>query len=168
MKKYIIPAIFIIIAIGSLFLFNKIIELDKKNKQKNHIESFEYLTLEEEKSTFNLNNTQNTLFIYFNSECEFCQIKARDILENKELIKEYELFFISDEEIDEIIKFSKDWKLDNLENIHFLKDANHSFKDQFNIKSIPSVIFYTKNDVDFYKGSYSIKYILNETNEKNH
>lgn len=167
MKKYIIITICIIIVGSSLLLLKKIIEVDKHNEQKSHVESFRYLTLEEKNETFNLNNIQNTLFIYFNSKCEYCQIKARDILENKDLIKKYELFFISDEEVNEITKFSKEWKLDNEKNIHFLKDVNHSFKNQFNIKYIPSIVFYNINNVVFYKGSYSIKYILNEAYKKN-
>lgn len=167
MKKYFI-FVFSIIVVGScLLLLKNILELDKQNEQKKHVESFEYFTLENKKLTFNLNNTQNTLFIYFNSECEFCQMKAKDIFENKEIITNYELFFISEEDIHDITKFSMKWKLNNIENIHFLKDSNSSFKKKFNIKTIPSVIFYSKNSVDFYKGSYSIKYILNEANKKN-
>lgn len=167
MKKYIIIIICLIIGSGSFFLLKKTIELDKQNKQKSHVENFEYFTLEDKKLNFNLNNTQNTIFIYFNSECEYCQMKAKEISKNRNLIKDYDLFFISEEEIDDIIIFSKKWKLNNVENIHFLKDNNHSFKNKFNIKTIPSVVFYGKNNVDFYKGSYSIKYILNEAYKKN-
>jgi thiol-disulfide isomerase/thioredoxin len=62
--------------------------------------------------------TGKVLVICFNPDCDHCQREAKLISGNKEMLKDYEVYFISPETMEMIVQFSKDYNLIE-PNIHF-------------------------------------------------
>ena len=97
-----------------------------------------------------LKNTQ-TLFIYFNSECEFCNEEAEMIKQNIDRFSTFQLIFVSIENPNKIKEFAIKHKLINYDKINFLSDPNVSFAPTFDVKSLPCLVLYDKNQHLFEK-----------------
>lgn len=102
------------------------------------------------------------VFVYFNSDCDYCKSEATKIEERLEDFKEAQLVFISFEEQDSIIAFAKEYKLYNKENIVFLEDKKGDFSQIFDVNSIPYIVVYNKNKsfLQKFKGATKIDSIL--------
>ncbi len=146
--------IILIVAIGVFGLltylgFNVILKAKEKNKISKRLEiipEFQFLTLEKKPFTkANLKLNLNTIFIYFNSECVFCQSEAQSISDNLDSFKIMQLIFVSTESIVTIKQFSERYNLNNKQNITFLYDNNDSFSNIFYATSIPYVLIYDQN-----------------------
>lgn len=164
-------SILIIVLIGVFGLlsylgFKVITKAKEKNniaKQLEKIPDFELLTLEQKPSTkANLKSNTNTIFIYFNSECDFCQHEAKSISDNLDNFKNLQFIFVSTEPIADIQQFSKQYNLDNEQNITFLYDNLDTFSSQFDATSIPYVIIYDQNQklIKKHKGQLNANGIL--------
>ena len=86
-----------------------------------------------------------TLFIYFNTECEFCNEETKMIKENIEKFANVQLIFISFEKPDVIKGFAFKYQLNNYPNVHFLADTKITFATTFDVKSLPCLVLYDKN-----------------------
>lgn len=93
----------------------------------------------------NLKKDIPTLFIYFNSECEFCNEETQMIKENMVELKNFQLVFISFEKSDLIKEFATKHQLTTYDNIHFLSDTKVTFATTFDVKSLPCLVLYDKN-----------------------
>jgi peroxiredoxin len=93
----------------------------------------------------NLIKNTPTLFVYFNSECEFCNDEAEMIKENIEKFKKFQLVFISIEKPELIKPFAVKHKLNHYDKINFLSDTQVSFAPAFDVRGVPSIIIYDKN-----------------------
>lgn len=127
------------------------------------IPNFSFKTIEN--TDFTQNNISNNLpklFIYFNSECEFCNAEAGKIQENLERLKNVQLLFISHEEINGIINFAKKHQLENKPNIIFLSDSKLEFSELFDAKTLPFMLLYSKENklIKKFKGITNPKKIL--------
>lgn len=102
------------------------------------------------------------VFVYFNSNCDYCQSEATKIEEHLEDFKEVQFVFVSFEKQDSIIAFAKEYKLYNKENIVFLEDKKGAFSQIFDINSIPYIVLYdaNKNFMQKFKGATKIDDIL--------
>ncbi|MFY8069659.1 MAG: TlpA family protein disulfide reductase [Flavobacterium sp.] len=96
-------------------------------------------------SNQNLKKDTPTLFIYFNSECEFCNEEAQMIKENITKFKHVQLVFISFEKQELIKAFAAKYQLTTYDNITFLSDTKVSFATTFDVKSLPCLVLYDKN-----------------------
>jgi len=96
-------------------------------------------------SNQNLKKDTPTLFVYFNSECEFCNEEAQMIKENITKFKHVQLVFISFEKQDLIKAFAAKHQLSTYDNITFLSDTKISFATTFDVKSLPCLVLYDKN-----------------------
>lgn len=168
MKK---KTILIIVVIGVFSLlsylgYNVISKFKEKNqiaKQLEVIPEFEFLTLEQKQFTkANLNRNTNTIFIYFNSECDFCQHEAQSINDNLEKFKNVQFIFVSAEPIEIIKKFAEQYNLNNQPNITFLYDNLDTFSSRFDANSIPYILIYNKSQklIKKNKGQLNAKGIL--------
>lgn len=173
MKK--ILKIIIPILIISLLTFMGYKVVSKINHKKQVAENikkmpaFSYLTLENKIFTNeNLEEGKPTLFIYFNSECDFCNHEAEMVKENIEQLKEIEVVFISYEPIEKIKPFATKFKLLNHANIYFLSDSKISFATTFDVKSMPCLVFYDKDNnlIEKIKGQVKIETVLNKLSAK--
>lgn len=114
-----------------------------------------------------LKQNEATVFIYFNSECDFCQHEAQSISENLNDFKDIQLLFVSIEPIATIKEFAKEYKLINQNNITFLYDNTNTFATQFDANSIPYLLIYNKNQelIKKHKGQLNASGILKILNQ---
>lgn len=132
-----------------------------------NIPVFTFLTLENKAFTENnLPKNKVKLFVYFNSECEYCQSEATQISENLEQFKDTQLIFVSFEPIPNIKQFASDFNLLNKENVIFLQDKKIEFAKIFDAKSIPFMLLYSKEDqlIQKFKGVTKIDNIIKHLN----
>ena len=125
--------------------------------------AFSYLTLENKIfANENLEKGKPTLFIYFNSECDFCNHEAELVKENIEQLKDIQVVFISYEPIEKIKQFAAKFKLLHHDNIYFLSDSKIAFASTFDVKSLPCLVLYDKdkNLIEKIKGQVKIETVL--------
>ncbi|SHG10519.1 AhpC/TSA family protein [Flavobacterium segetis] len=122
MKKYL--KIFIPLVFLSLLSFMGYKIVTKINHQKEvaanikTIPAFKYQNLNGESfSNKNLKMDTPTLFIYFNSECEYCNEEAQMIKEHINAFNPFQLVFVSFEQPTKIASFAKKHNLLNYDNI---------------------------------------------------
>lgn len=110
----------------------------------------------------NISSTLPKLFVYFNSECDFCQGEAKQIKDNIEQLKNVQLLFVSFEDSKGIKTFAEKHHLVNYENIIFLEDEELQFSELFDAKSIPFMVLYSQNNqlIQKFKGATKIEKII--------
>ncbi|AJR02833.1 peroxiredoxin family protein [Siansivirga zeaxanthinifaciens] len=146
--------------------YNIISKAKEKNqiaKQLEIIPELDLLTLAQKTFTkANLRPNTNTIFIYFNSECDFCQHEAQSISDNVDSFKNVQFIFVSTEPIEIIKRFAEQYKLNNQQNITFLYDSLSTFSSRFDANSIPYILIYNKNQklIKKHKGQLNAKGIL--------
>ncbi|NJM80541.1 MAG: peroxiredoxin family protein [Flavobacterium sp.] len=167
MKKILKTGISILIL--SLIAFMSYSIISKINHKKEiaenikQIPSFSYLTLQEEIFTHkNLKENTPKLFIYFNSECDFCNEEAKMIKENIKKFKNIEVVFISYEALEKIKQFATTYQLNNYDNITFLSDSKATFATTFDVKSMPCLVLYNKENklIEKIKGQTKVETVL--------
>lgn len=102
------------------------------------------------------------VFVYFNSDCEYCQSEATKIQQRLADLKDVQLVFVSFEVASSIKQFAKDYKLNTHENITFLEDRKGQFSHIFDVNSIPYIVVYDANQklLQKFKGATKIDNIL--------
>jgi peroxiredoxin len=122
---------------------NKIYDKKQKEASIQVMPSFGYKTLDGAAFTNkNLKENTATIFIYFNSDCEFCNHEAEEVQTNIEKLKKFQLVFISFEKPTQIKQFAQTHKLNNYDNITFIHDSKVSFATTFDVKSLPAILIY--------------------------
>ena len=113
-------------------------------------------------SNNNLQPNTPTVFVYFNSDCEFCNEEAEMIRENIEKFATMQLIFVSFEKTAAIKSFSKIHKLNTHDNVYFLCDSKATFATTFDVKSLPCIVLYNKNHqlIEKIKGQTKAQTIL--------
>ncbi len=149
MKNYLKLIVgFIFISLFGYFGFQIYSKIQHKKEVAEHIKTipnFNYQNINGGAFTNkNLKKDTPTLFIYFNTECEFCNEEAQMIRVNIEKFKDFQLVFISFEKSDLIKAFATKYKLNNYVNITFLSDTKVSFATTFDVKSLPCLVLYDK------------------------
>lgn len=127
------------------------------------VPNFEFVTTKRE--VFNqasIDPNTPTLFVFYNSECDYCRHEALDISENIEELQDIEVLFISTEPKAEIIDFSEEFNLNQQQNIHFLHDSTSSVYSLFDLTSYPYLLIYDKNKrlLKRHKGQLNVQAIL--------
>ncbi|WP_457617974.1 peroxiredoxin family protein [Lutibacter sp.] len=171
MKKYlrIIIVVVLVTTLGYLG-YNITKKINYKNEVAERIKTipeFSFLTLNNQVFTENgLTKNSYKLFVYFNSECEYCQSEASQISKNLAQFKNTQLIFVSFEPINSIKQFAIDYNLLEKENVLFLQDKKLEFAEIFDAKSIPFMLLYSKDNqlIEKYKGATKIENILKHIN----
>jgi peroxiredoxin len=127
------------------------------------IPEFSFKTIEN--TTFskaNLKLKKATIFIYFNSECDFCQHEAQSISESISKFQDVQLLFVSTEPKDTIKTFAETYNLLQQSNIIFLHDSTDTFSNRFDATSIPYVLIYDAQQqlIKKHKGQLKAEAIL--------
>ena len=149
MKKKIklLLAIFLFIVIGFLGykISSKLIHKKEVAERIKVIPNFSFYTLDG--NEFSDKNLQKkpSVFVYFNSECNYCQSEAKKIQERLLDFKGVQLIFISYEEKEAIQQFAKEYQLANQENVLFLEDRKGEFSKLFDVNSIPFMVIYDED-----------------------
>jgi peroxiredoxin len=168
--KIIIPILFI--SLFGYFGFQIYSKIQHKKEVAENIKvipKFEYQNIKGGAFTNkNLKKDTPTLFIYFNTECEFCNEEAQMIKENIEKFKDFQLVFISFEKSDLIKAFATKYKLNNYVNITFLSDTKVSFSTTFDVKSLPCLVLYDKNQrlIEKIKGQTKAETLIKKLNKE--
>ena len=125
--------------------------------------AFSYLTLENKIFTNeNLVKGKPTLFIYFNSECDFCNHEAEMVQQSIDQLKAIQVVFISYEPIEKIKQFATKFKLLHHANISFLCDSKVTFATTYDVKSMTYIMLdYKENNIkEKIKGQVKIETVL--------
>jgi peroxiredoxin len=112
----------------------------------------------------NLKKDTPTLFIYFNTECEFCNEETKMISENIQKFNDLQLVFISFEKPELINAFANKYQLNTNDNIHFLSDTKISFVTTFDVNSLPCLVLYDKDQklIEKIKGQTKVETLINK------
>lgn len=162
--KIVIPILFICTL--NYFGYQIYIKIQHKKEVAENIKTipkFEYQNISGRVFTKkNLVQNTPTLFLYFNSDCEFCNEEAQMIRENIKKFKGIQLIFISFEKPTLIKAFAKKHKLFNYDNIHFVCDSKVTFATTFDVQSLPCLVLYDKNQqlIEKLKGQTKVETIL--------
>ncbi len=127
------------------------------------VPEFSFKTLDGETFTQNeLSTTLPKLFIYFNSECEFCQGEAEQIKKQLPQLQHIQIIMVSHEPSDGIKIFAQKYHLANQKNIIFLEDNRLRFSTIFDAKTIPFMLLYSNDNklLQKFKGATKIEKIM--------
>ena len=171
MKRY-FKTIFLVTFIGIfLFLgFRIISQIIHKNEVAQNIKSipvFSYQNINGENFTNqSLKKETAVIFIYFNTECDYCINEAQMIKENITQFKDVQLVFVSFENPELIKKFAQKHQLITYDTIYFLSDNKVSFSTTFDSPSMPSMILYNKKHqlIAKIKGQTKVSTLLKKIN----
>ncbi len=167
MKKFlkvIIPILFI--SILAYFGYQTFAKINHKKQVAEHIKtipSFMYETLEGKPFTQeNIATNTPVLFVYFNSECDFCQHEAQLIKDNIEKLNNFQILFISFEPKENIQKFAEQYQLLSYANLTFIHDRKATFTTTFDVNSLPCLVLYNAQHqlIEKIKGQVKIEKIL--------
>jgi peroxiredoxin len=145
--KIIIPLIFIgVLGYFGFEIYTKIQHKKEVAENIKTIPKFEYQNIKGGFfSNANLKKDTPTLFIYFNSECEFCNEEAQMIQANIDQFAACQLVFISFEKQALIKAFAAKHQLNSYDHVTFLSDTKINFATTFDVKSLPCLVLYDKN-----------------------
>jgi len=160
------------ISIGAYLGYNIATKISYKKKVAQNIKTipkFSYLDINEKAFTNeDLKTITPTIFIYFNTECEYCNEEAKMIKDNIERLKKFQLIFISFEKAENITSFAQKYQLTNYDNIHFLCDDKVTFASTFDVNALPSIVLYDKeqNLIEKIKGQIKATTLIKKMNSK--
>lgn len=162
--KIIIPILFI--GVFSYFGYQIYSKIQHKKEVAENIKTipkFEYQNIKGGNFTNeNLKEDTPTLFIYYNSDCDFCNEEAKMIKQNIEKFANFQVCFISFEKPEQIKLFSAKYQLNTYDNFHFLCDSKITFATTFDVKSMPCLVLYDKNKnlIEKIKGQTKVETLI--------
>jgi thioredoxin-related protein len=108
------------------------------------------------------------LLIYFNSECEYCNAEAKEIVEKQEQLEGIEMIFISLEPFHKIKQFGDSIGLTHLPNVLLGKIDEQTADEILGITSAPQLFIYNKEGqlTKQFKGSTKIEAIIKYANQE--
>ncbi|WP_299157486.1 redoxin domain-containing protein [uncultured Tenacibaculum sp.] len=164
MKKKLLLALVLLSSAGYLGyrIINKIndkLEIEERIKT---IPDFSFFNMQGIKFTQNNLKNKPIVFVYFNSDCDYCQSEATKIQEHLHDFKNTQLVFVSFEKKDNILRFAKKHQLYNKDNVIFLEDIKGEFATIFDVNSIPYIVVYNANKKlqQKFKGATKVNKIL--------
>lgn len=139
-------------------IYQKIDHKKKVEQQVATLPTFSFTDLEGNTFTnSSLKENLAAIFVYFNSECDYCLHEAQSIRENLLQFDGTQFVFVSIEPIENIKKFAQEQQLLDVENITFVQDASFVFSQKFDANSIPYLLIYNKDKNLIYKHKGQIK-----------
>jgi len=163
-KKIKIIIIVLILGVFGVLIFSMLSKVKEKSTIEARIKTIPTFTLKTlQEANFkkhHLKPGKTIVFLYFNSECDFCQYEAESISNHIDEFNEIQLVFISIEPIEKIKEFSEKYNLHKHINIIFLQDVDGSFSEKFNVTSIPLAYDKHQNLIKTHKGQLNAKGIL--------
>lgn len=142
-KKIFFPVLFLVL-IASLG-FKMVPETSNKEAIQT-LPAFSYKTIDGITfSNRDLLENKPIIFIYFNSECHYCQNEARTIRNDQKNLKDIQLIFISQENQATVKEFAENYKLTGYDNIHLLFDERGDFNKTFAPTMTPFLVIYNKD-----------------------
>ncbi|MFS4481389.1 peroxiredoxin family protein [Hyunsoonleella sp. 2307UL5-6] len=162
-KFLVFIAVFVLFGYLGYGVISKIQHKDNVEKTLQSIQEFSFKTLNGQDFTkSNLKPNTPTVFIYFNTECDYCQHEAKSISKTIAQFGNTQLLFVSTEAAETIKTFAEHYNLLNKPNITFLNDTAYTFSNRFDATSIPYVLIYDGNQnlIKKHKGQLKAEIIL--------
>jgi len=130
-------------------------------KQIKNIPELKILRVNENDENW-LGSEHQIIIIFYNSTCQNCHYEIESIRENLTSFNNANLLFISDESKEKIAAFSKMSKLNNRDNIWWLKMQPEDVYKNFGNISIPHILIYSKEGqlLKEYKGVTKVDVLL--------
>lgn len=110
-----------------------------------------------------LKNLDNAaVLIFFRPDCDHCQREAKKIKENLISFKNYSVYFIASDPIQQIEKFAFDYELKEQPNVFFGWTASENIVANFGSISAPSLYIYSQQQtlVKSFNGETPISSVL--------
>lgn len=103
-----------------------------------------------------------TILILFQPECDDCQQEAQQIQHHLKEFKDNNLYFISSASRADLIKFSKDYKLNDRPNVHFAQTTVEDVLNNYGPIQAPSIFIYSeeKKLIQSHKGKVAIEELV--------
>jgi len=158
--------LFFFLSLFFSLLFIIVNSIVTKKREINSIQTlpyFEFQCLDGSiNNTLFFNKGRNTLIIYFNSECYSCDYQTTILKNNMNLFSNFDIIFISQENIDAIASFSYKHNLLHDKNVYFISDYKKNIANLLHINSYPYLFFYDSSLSLKYKhkGFISIERIM--------
>lgn len=170
MRKKIIFGIFVTFILGTTYLGYEVLNLIESKKEVETsiktLPEFRYRALDGKVfgSKDLINIESNKVFIFFNTECEFCIEEAKHLNEKIGDFGDSQLILISSEKIEGIKIFSEEFGLNRYTNVYFLQDTAKSSSKVFGAKTIPYHLVYdAKNSLVFkHKGVLKLEELISK------
>lgn len=86
----------------------------------------------------------STLVLYFDPDCDHCQLEASWIAENLEKFKPYNVMWVSWGELEAIDEFQKKYFPKQPAYMFFMKDMDYAFDKYFGYSEVPSIYVYNR------------------------
>lgn len=103
-----------------------------------------------------------TILVMFNSDCDHCQREAGEISEKISLFKDYTLYFLASDPIENILKFAQEYGLASHKNVIFGRAEVPDVIQTFGPIATPSVYIYSqeKRLVKYFNGETKVADIV--------
>jgi cytochrome oxidase Cu insertion factor (SCO1/SenC/PrrC family) len=87
----------------------------------------------------------NTILIFFGATCDHCQRQTTQIQKNLKGFEHYTLYFIALDPFPVIDRFARDYGVNNLPNIHFVRADGASVSSSLGYLQTPTIFVYAGN-----------------------
>jgi peroxiredoxin len=106
-----------------------------------------------------------TVFVYFNTDCDHCQQEAKAMVDSATYLMKVQVVFVSNENIKDVIKFAKDYGLNNHKSFAVTTDINNDIYRFFEPNFAPFVVIYDKKGqfIKTFEGGTSVANIIDLT-----
>lgn len=105
---------------------------------------------------------QPIIFLYFKTDCPFCQAETRSLIRNIDSLKGVRLYFLTAMPVSDLNAFSSEYHLNDFANIITGKDYQYSFARTFKPQTVPYMAIYDgeKKLIRIFKGSVPLGMIM--------
>ncbi len=162
---------YILLAVVGLVLFYLSYGIAQRFQQKKaisehiaHLPTFEFRDLDNKLFSSKNLASQPVWLLYFNTECEFCQIEIIDIQQHISQLSSIRVVLVSSEKVSTLKKFSHQYGLDTLQNLVIVQDSTHFCVTNLGMTTTPSSLLYATNGqlIKKYSGKVKVETIIND------
>jgi peroxiredoxin len=121
-------------------------------------------TIGEEFTHKELQKDRWIVFVFFNSECHYCQSEAEQLKDLKATLKDIQFVWISSESVETIASFQKEYHLEELD---FLFDAQDQLAQEWGISATPQFLIYRPEGTLFknHKGALRMDTLISQIHD---
>ena len=167
MKKFLrtLAVIFILTILGYLGfgIYTKSKKKADLSARISTLSPFSFNTIDGRKVTNKHISGKPLWLIFFDTNCEYCQMETENILRAGAL-KDIQIWLVSPEPPDSLSTFAAKYRLDTLPHVQVLNDAHHAAYLTFNVTSSPASFLYDSNGalIKQYKGVVKVETVLKD------
>jgi len=173
-RKTIILGVIIILFISlGMIIRSQVLNIENSLKQKqeskaelNYLPEFNFQdTLGNSFSNINLEKDKPIVVVHFGNFCPYCHEEAKIINHYFEEYKDFQLLFVTKDEMKNINIFMKKNKLVAKPNITILRYENNEFEEAFGSKSLPCLFIFDRQNklVQHFDGAVTARTLIKYT-----